>query len=68
MVKCRPLYLPQEFSAVFILVLYSPRANSAVVLGLLYDNIQRQETKHPDAMFFVAGDFNHSNMKTILPK
>ncbi|KAI4873821.1 hypothetical protein NFI96_014420, partial [Prochilodus magdalenae] len=50
MVKCRPFYLPREFSAVFILAVYiPPRANSATALGLLHDAISKQETAHPDA-------------------
>ncbi|KAI4886686.1 hypothetical protein NFI96_027635, partial [Prochilodus magdalenae] len=69
MVKCRPFYLPREFSAVFILAVYiPPRANSATALGLLHDAISKQETAHPDAVFIVAGDFNHCNLRTVLPK
>ncbi|KAI4889410.1 hypothetical protein NFI96_034097 [Prochilodus magdalenae] len=69
MVKCRPFYLPREFSAVFILVVYiPPRANSATALGLLHDAISKQETAHPDAVFIVCGDFNNCNLGTVLPK
>ena len=68
-VKCRPFYLPREFSAVFILAVYiPPRADSAAALGLLHDVISKQETGHPDAVFAVAGDFNHRNLKSVLPK
>ena len=69
MVKCRPIYLPKEFSAVFILAVYiPPRGNSATALGLLHDAISKQETAHPDAVFIVASDFNHCNLRTVLPK
>ncbi|KAI4884158.1 hypothetical protein NFI96_005463 [Prochilodus magdalenae] len=69
MVKCRPFYLPREFSAVFILAVYiPPRANSATALGLLHDAISKQETAHPDAVFIVAGDFNHCNLRTVPPQ
>ncbi|KAK0154408.1 hypothetical protein N1851_003517 [Merluccius polli] len=30
--------------------------------------IGKQQTSHPEAAFIVAGDFNHSNLKTVLPK
>ncbi|KAI4885591.1 hypothetical protein NFI96_030073, partial [Prochilodus magdalenae] len=69
MVKCRPFYMPREFSAVFILAVYiPPRANSVTALGLLHDAISKQETAHPDAVFIVAGDFNHCNLRTAFPK
>ncbi|KAI4899983.1 hypothetical protein NFI96_001451 [Prochilodus magdalenae] len=69
MVKCRPFYLPREFSAVFILAVYiPPRANSSTALGLLHDAICKQETAHPDAVFIVAGDFNHCKLRTVFPK
>ncbi|KAK0135720.1 hypothetical protein N1851_028397 [Merluccius polli] len=69
MVKCRPFYLPREFSAVFILVVYiPPRADRTAALGLLHDTISKHETTHPDAVLVVAGDFNHCNLRTVLPK
>ncbi|KAI4881965.1 hypothetical protein NFI96_029691, partial [Prochilodus magdalenae] len=45
-----------------------PRANSATALGLLHGAISKQETAHQDAVFIVAGDFNHCNLRTVLPK
>ena len=40
MVKCRPFYLPREFSAVFILAVYiPPRTDQTAALGLLHDTI-----------------------------
>ena len=68
MVKCRPFYLPREFSAVFLCVYIPPRADSATALRLLHDVINKHETTHPDAVFIAAGDFNHRNLKSILPK
>ncbi|KAL6481971.1 hypothetical protein MHYP_G00100510 [Metynnis hypsauchen] len=69
MVKCRAFYTPREFSSVYILATYiPPRANSATALGLLHDVISKQEAAHPDAAFIVAGDFNHCNLRTVLPK
>ncbi|XP_054643226.1 uncharacterized protein LOC129187667 [Dunckerocampus dactyliophorus] len=69
MVKCRPFYLPREFSAVYLTAVYiPPRANTANALGLLHDIIDKHETKHPDAVFIISGDFNHCNLRTVLPK
>lgn len=69
MLKCTAFYLLRMFSAVFILAVYiSPQANSATALGLLHDTISRQETAHPDVVFIVAGNFNHCNLKTALPR
>ena len=56
MVKCRPFYLPREFSAVFLLAVYMLLwANRTTALGLLHDTISKHETTHPDAVFVVAG-------------
>ena len=69
MVKCRPFYLLREFSAVFMLAVYiPPRADRTTALGLLHNIIGKHETAHPDAVFVVAGDFNHCNLRTVLPK
>lgn len=69
MVKCRPFYLPREFSAVFMLAGYIlTRANRTTALGLLHDTLSKHETTHPDAVFVVMGDFNHCNLQTVLLK
>ncbi|KAJ8401415.1 hypothetical protein AAFF_G00386460 [Aldrovandia affinis] len=34
----------------------------------LHAAISKYHTMHPEAAFIVAGDFNHSNLKTVLPK
>lgn len=69
MVKCRPFYLPREFGAVFVIAVYiPPRADTASALGQLHDAISKHETKQPDAVFIAAGDFNHCNLRTVLPK
>nr|XP_055074620.1 uncharacterized protein LOC129454148 [Misgurnus anguillicaudatus] len=69
MVKCRPFYLPREFTAVMVVGVYiPPSANANEALRELYDTISGQQTAHPDGFFIVAGDFNHANLKTVAPK
>ncbi len=34
----------------------------------LYSAISEQQTNNPDGFFIIAGDFNHANLKTVLPK
>lgn len=69
MLKCWPFYLPREFSSVFITAVFvHPRANAKTAMGKLYDAICNQQNRHPESIFIVAGDLNHTNLKTVLPK
>lgn len=69
MVKCRPYYLPREFTSVIVTAVYTPPdANAKLAMEELHAAISKQQTTHPEAAFIVAGDFNHSNLKTVLPK
>ncbi len=68
-VKCRPFYLPREFTAIVIVAVYIPPcANAKDALRELYSAISEQQTNNPDGFFIIAGDFNHANLKTVLPK
>ncbi|XP_078249882.1 uncharacterized protein LOC144589337 [Pogona vitticeps] len=68
-VKCRPFYLPREFSVVIILVVYNPPdANADLALGHLGDEIGNLQSKFPDAVYIIAGDFNHVDLHAVLPK
>ena len=68
-VKCRPIYLPREFSVVMITAVYiPPDANAKVANSHLHSSISSQQSKYPDAVHIVAGDFNHADLKTVLPK
>ena len=68
-VKIRPFYLPREFTAVIVTVVYiPPQVDKAAALNELYDIINGLENVHPEAAFIVVGDFNRSNMKKVLPK
>ncbi|KAL0177325.1 hypothetical protein M9458_026219, partial [Cirrhinus mrigala] len=69
MVKCRPFYLPREFTSTIITAAYiPPDADAKLAMNELHAAISKQQTVHPEAAFIVAGDFNHSNLKTVLPK
>ena len=53
----------------FLAAVYIPaRANSSTALGLLHEVVSAQETAHPDAVFIIAGDFKHCNLRTVPPK
>ncbi|KAI2646667.1 hypothetical protein H4Q32_027929 [Labeo rohita] len=68
-VKCRPFYLPREFTAIVIVAVYIPPCTNAKdALRELYSAISEQQTNNPDGFFIIAGDFNHANLKSVLPK
>lgn len=67
--KCRPFFLAREHTVVYICAVYiPPDANSKLALALLQDCIQKCLRTHPDCVFISAGDFNHANLKTVMPK
>lgn len=68
-VKCRPFHIPWEFTVVMTIVVYIPLgANANVTIGHLHGNINGQMSKYPEAVHIVAGDFNHADLKAVLPK
>lgn len=68
-VRSRPFYLPREFTSVIVIGVYiPPSANAKEALGELYGAISDLQKAYPDGLFIVAGDFNHVNLKTVLPK
>ncbi len=68
-VKCRPFYMPREFTAIVTVAVYIPPcANVKDALLKLYSTISEQQTNNPDGFFIIAGDFNHANLETVLPK
>ena len=43
-VKCRPIYLPREFTVIMITAVYiPPDANASAAIGLLYANITNKQ-------------------------
>ncbi|KAK3548526.1 hypothetical protein QTP70_013375 [Hemibagrus guttatus] len=68
-VRCRPFYLPWEFTTVFIVGVYiPPSSNAKEALCELYGAISELQKAHPDGLFIITGDFNHANLKSVLPK
>ncbi|KAK3533297.1 hypothetical protein QTP70_015171 [Hemibagrus guttatus] len=67
-VRCRPFYLPCEFTIAFIFLVYiPPSANDKEVLCEFYGAISDlQNADHLE--LFIVRDFNHTNLKTVLPK
>ncbi len=62
-------YLPREFAAIVIVAVYIlPCANAMDALRELYSAISEQQTNNAGGFFIIAGDFNHANLKTVLPK
>ncbi|KAK7877732.1 hypothetical protein WMY93_030546 [Mugilogobius chulae] len=69
LLKCRPFYLPREFSAVYICAVYiPPDANAKLALAQVYSSITNSQVAHPDSVFIAAGDFNHADLKSVLHK
>ncbi len=68
-VKCRPIYLPREFTVVMVTAVYiPPDANANSAIGLLHASISHTQSTYPDAVQVIAGDFNHADLKAALPK
>ncbi|KAL0149686.1 hypothetical protein M9458_054969 [Cirrhinus mrigala] len=71
-IKCRPFYLPREYTAILLCAVYIPPSsngnNRSEALNELYQHISEQQTAHPDAFLIVAGDFNHADLKSVFPK
>ncbi|KAI2645993.1 Lariat debranching enzyme [Labeo rohita] len=71
-IKCRPFYLPREYTAILVCAVYIPPSsngnNRSEALNELYQHISEQQTAYPDAFLIVAGDFNHADLKSVFPK
>lgn len=71
-INCKPFYLPREFSAILLVAVYIPPScnnnDRDKALSELYSAISNQQTAHPEGFLSVAGDFNHTNLKTVFPQ
>ncbi|KAI3363529.1 hypothetical protein L3Q82_012135 [Scortum barcoo] len=69
MIRCRPYYLPREFTSVVMTAVYvPPHADNNKAMDELFGVINRTETSRPEAAFIVAGDFNSANLRKVLPR
>jgi len=68
-VKSRPYYLPREFTSAILTAVYiPPQVDVKIALDLMHAATNTIETKFPEALFIVAGDFNQDNLRKVLPK
>lgn len=68
-VKCRPIYLPRESTVIMVTAVYiPPDANAKAACSHLYSSISSQQSTYPDTVHIIAGDFNHADLKAVLPK
>lgn len=51
-------------SAVYI----PPDANASSALGHSHDTVRSHQSMYPEAVHFVAEDFNHADLSAVLPK
>ena len=69
-IRCRPLYLLREFTAILLVAVYIPPTSSSSDRNAarceLYQAISEQQTAHPDGFIILAGDLNHADFKTVL--
>lgn len=67
-VGLRPYYLPREISLFIIKIAYiSPDANAAQMYDIISSVTADLLTQNPAAFMAVMGDFNHTNLSTVLP-
>ena len=68
-VQCRPFYSPREFSSVIIVSMCVPcSANKRLAARAISDHVFELESQFPDSFVVILGDFNHTNIKKVLPK
>lgn len=58
--------MPREFTAILITAVYIPlHANAKIILEELHSTINNQLNAHQEGTVIVAGDFNHTELKTV---
>ena len=69
LLRCRPHYLPREFSVILIWAVYiPPQADAKLALARLANAISAQQSRHPEAALIIAGDFNQTDLRTVCPR
>ncbi len=54
--------------AIFLWPISGPHNQLLLGPHTIYSAVSEQQTNNPDGFFIIAGDFNHANLKTVLPK
>lgn len=62
MLKCRPFYFPRQFTFLWT------RMNAKIAMENVCHVISKQQNLHPNVIFILTGDFNHSNLRNVFPK
>ena len=64
--KCRPFYMPREFSSVTLTAGYiHPKANVVSAMNDFHEVINKYENS--DTLSIVLGGFDQGNLRTVLP-
>ena len=59
---------PREFSSDVLMGVYiPPDANATSAINQLATRVLAAETTYPDSVIIILGDFNHTNLKKVLP-
>ena len=67
-VSARAYYLPREFSHVIIMTVYvPPSACAREAADRIASHVHDVETRAPDAVKILTGDFNHCDLQKLLP-
>ncbi|XP_059805435.1 uncharacterized protein LOC132380556 isoform X1 [Hypanus sabinus] len=67
-VKCRPFYLPREFTVTILTAAYiPPQTDTKPALDSLCAVINSFERRYPEALFIIAGHFNHADFRSVSP-
>ncbi len=68
MLRCRPFYLPREYTVVIVMAIYiPPQANVKMALEQLYDVISGQQNKHPDGVLLSLGILTKHLLRLYFP-
>lgn len=68
-IHCKPFYSPREISSIILACVYvQPQAHADTAQQLLADHITEVENKFPNSIVIVMGDFNHTDLRSELPK
>ena len=67
-VSAPPYYLPREFSHVVVVTVYvPPSACAREAAKRIVDHVHDLDTRSPDTIKIVTGDFNHCEISKMLP-